>query len=111
MWPGPAWAERGWFGGQGDRDRGTVADQVLGPVVGPQDEELRVAGDGDAAEGAGAGEHRRVAADAPGELFPEHGGAELGADRGHGLLLGLPPQAGVELRLQLVEHPLHRRRG
>ena len=75
--------------GQGDGDRGTVADQVLGPVLGLQDEELQVAGDGDAAEGAGAGEHRHVAADAPGELFPEHGGAELGADRGHGLLLGL----------------------
>ena len=103
--------ERGWFGGQGDRHRGTVADQVLGPVVGPQDEELRVAGDGGATEGAGAGEHHRVAADAAGELFPEHGGAQLGADRGHGLLFGLTAQAGVELRLKFVEHPLHRRRG
>jgi hypothetical protein len=84
---------------------------VLGPVGGPQDQELGVAGDGGAAEGAGAGEHRCLAPEATGELFPEHAGAELRADRGDRFLLGLPAQPGLELGLQLVEHPPHRRRG
>jgi hypothetical protein len=88
-----------------------VADQVLGPIRGAQDQELRIAGHDGAAEGACAGEHRRLASDAASQLFPQHGRAEFGTDGGHGLLLGLAAQAGLELRLQLVEHPTHRRRG
>jgi hypothetical protein len=68
-------------------------------------------GDDAAAEGAGAGEHRRHAVDPAGELFPQHGGAHLGADRGQGLLLGLEAQPGLELGLQLIEHPPHGRLG
>jgi hypothetical protein len=84
---------------------------VLGAVGGPQDQELRVAGDGGAAEGAGAGDDGRLAAETAGELLPEQRGAELGADRGHGLLFGLPAEPSLELRLQLFEDPSHRRRG
>jgi len=65
-----------------------VADQVLGPVGGPQDEELRIAGHDGAAEGPRAGQHHRLAPDAASQLFPQHG-AELGTDGGHGLLFGL----------------------
>jgi hypothetical protein len=88
-----------------------VVDQVLRTVRGAQDKELRVAGDDAAAEGTGSGEHRGLAVDPAGELFPQHGGAHLGPDRGQRLLLGLPAQPGLELRLQLIEHPPHCRRG
>jgi len=80
---------------------------MLGAVGRPQDKELRIAGDHAAAEGTGAGEHRRLGADSAGQLLPQHGDTDLGADRGQGLLLGLPAQPGLELRLQLVEHPPH----
>jgi hypothetical protein len=82
---------------------------VLGAVGGAQDNELRAAGDDAAAEGTGPGDYRRVAADPAGQLFPQHGGAHLGTDGGHGLLLGFAAQPGLEPRLELVEHPPHRR--
>ena len=88
-----------------------MADQVLGPVRGAQDEELRVAGHDGAAEGPWPGEHHRLTADAAGQLFPQHGRADLGPNGGHGLLFGLAPQASLELRLKLVEHATHRWRG
>jgi hypothetical protein len=65
---------------------------VPGAVNSAQDKELRIAGDDAAAEDAGSGEHRRLAVDPAGELFPQHGGAHLGPDRGQGPLPGLPAQ-------------------
>jgi hypothetical protein len=88
-----------------------VADQVLGPVCGAQDEELWIAGHDGATEDPLTGEHHRLAADAASQLLPQHGGADLGTDGGQGLLLGLVAQAGLELRLELVEHSTHRWRG
>jgi hypothetical protein len=63
---------------------------VFGPVVAAQDQELRIARDGDTAQDAGTGMHDRRGADAPSQLLPQDGRAELRPDRGHGLLLGLP---------------------
>jgi hypothetical protein len=81
---------------------------VLGAVGTVQDEELRIARDGAAPEDRCPGERDHLSADPASQLLPEHGGAELGPDRGHGLLLRLPAQAVLELRLELVEHPPHR---
>src|SRR6266545_5469941 len=43
------------------------------------------------------------------ELFPQHGLAQPGSQRRRGLLLGLAPEPGLELRFQLVEDPAHGR--
>jgi hypothetical protein len=101
--------QRGRLGQEGDRDGRAVADQVLGAVGAAQDEELWMAGDGAAPEDLCPGVRDHLGADPAGQLLPEHGGAELGPDRGHGLLFGLLAQALLELRLELVEHPPHRR--
>src|SRR5215218_6726484 len=54
-------------------------------------------------------EGHHLAVHPAGQLLPEHGGAELGPDRRHGLLLRFPAQPGLERRLEVVEHPAHAR--
>jgi len=71
--------EGGGLGGEGDRGRRAVADQVLGAVAVVEDEELGIAGDDGAAEAAAAGVGDRGGACPAGELLPEHRLADLGA--------------------------------
>jgi hypothetical protein len=70
-----------------------MANQVLGAVGTVQDEELRIARDGAIPEDSCPAD---TTISVP-KRRASHSGANLGPDRGHGLLLRLPAQAVLEL--------------
>jgi hypothetical protein len=80
---------------------------VLRPVDALHDEEVGIAGEEAATDEPDAGSDHHDHADPAGQLLPDRGGPDLGAQRRHRLLLRLAAQVGLELHLELVEHAAH----